>query len=89
LATIEASHRRTVSRAATTLELLRAYHEDGDTAARELLVEQNLPLVRALASRYLKWGEQLDDLVQIGAVGLIKSAASASRPTRRRPSSAS
>jgi RNA polymerase sigma-B factor len=73
VATIDTIHRRTVDRTATTLELLRAYHEDGDTKARELLIEQNLPLVRALASRYLKWGEQLDDLVQIGAVGLIKS----------------
>jgi RNA polymerase sigma-B factor len=41
--------------------------------ARELLIEQNMPLVRALAHRYLKWGEQLDDLVQIGCVGLIKA----------------
>jgi RNA polymerase sigma-B factor len=73
MATIEATHRRTADRSTNTLELLRAYHEHGDTDARQLLIEQNLPLVRALAGRYLKWGEQLDDLVQIGAVGLIKA----------------
>jgi RNA polymerase sigma-B factor len=73
MATVEVIHRGASARAETTLALLRAYHEDGDTHARELLIEQNLPLVRALAGRYLKWGEQLDDLVQIGAVGLIKA----------------
>jgi len=57
----------------STHELLRAYHEDGDIRARELLIERNMPLVRALAHRYVKWGEQVDDLVQIGCVGLIKA----------------
>jgi RNA polymerase sigma-B factor len=32
-----------------------------------------MPLVRSLARRYANRGEQLDDLVQIGAIGLIKA----------------
>ena len=53
--------------------LLRRYHEQGDLAAREQLIEQYLSLVRSLARRYAYRGEQLDDLVQIGCIGLIKA----------------
>ena len=53
--------------------LLRKYHEQGDLAAREQLIEQYMSLVRSLARRYSYRGEQLDDLVQIGAIGLIKA----------------
>jgi len=54
-------------------ELLRRYHEQGDVAAREQLIEQYMTLVRSLARRYSYRGEQLEDLVQIGAIGLIKA----------------
>src|ERR1700682_394034 len=53
--------------------LLRRYHEEGDLAAREKLIEQYMSLVRSLARRYSYRGEQLDDLIQIGAIGLIKA----------------
>ena len=53
--------------------LLRRYHEQGDLAARDQLIEQYMSLVRSLARRYSYRGEQLDDLVQIGAIGLIKA----------------
>jgi len=53
--------------------LLRRYHEQGDLAAREQLIEQYMALVRSLARRYSYRGEQLEDLVQIGAIGLIKA----------------
>jgi RNA polymerase sigma-B factor len=53
--------------------LLRRYHEEGDLAARQQLIEQYMSLVRSLARRYSFRGEQLDDLVQIGAIGLIKA----------------
>jgi RNA polymerase sigma-B factor len=53
--------------------LLRRYHEQGDLAARERLIEQYMSLVRSLARRYAHRGEQLEDLVQIGAIGLIKA----------------
>jgi RNA polymerase sigma-B factor len=54
-------------------ELLRRYHEGGDIEARERLIEQYLPLVRSLARRYSYRGEQLEDLVQVGCIGLIKA----------------
>jgi RNA polymerase sigma-B factor len=53
--------------------LLRRYHQEGDLQAREQLIEQHMSLVRSLARRYASRGEQLDDLVQIGAIGLIKA----------------
>jgi RNA polymerase sigma-B factor len=53
--------------------LLTRYHVDGDLQAREELIERYMSLVRSLARRYSYRGEQLDDLVQIGAIGLIKA----------------
>ena len=53
--------------------LLRRYHEQGDLEARERLIEQYLPLVRSLARRYSYRGELLEDLVQVGCIGLIKA----------------
>src|SRR5204862_7683804 len=53
--------------------LLRRYHEHGDLQAPEQLIEQYMSLVRSLARRYSYRGEQLDDLVQIGCIGLIKA----------------
>jgi RNA polymerase sigma-B factor len=53
--------------------LLRRYHVEGDLSAREELIERYMSLVRSLARRYSYRGEQLDDLVQIGAIGLIKA----------------
>src|ERR687890_1610916 len=54
-------------------ELLRRYHEDGDTRARDLLAEEMVPLARALAGRYSGRGEPLDDLVQVACVGIMKA----------------
>jgi RNA polymerase sigma-B factor len=53
--------------------LLRRYHEGGDTSAREQLIERHLPLVRSLARRYAGRGEALEDIEQVGAIGLIKA----------------
>jgi RNA polymerase sigma-B factor len=53
--------------------LLRRYHESGDTSAREELIERHLPLVRSLARRYAGRGEALEDIEQVGAIGLIKA----------------
>jgi RNA polymerase sigma-B factor len=54
-------------------ELLRRYHQGGDTSAREALIERHLPLVRSLARRYAGRGEALEDIEQVGAIGLIKA----------------
>ena len=54
-------------------ELLVRYHEFGDLAAREELVERFLPLARDLALRYAYTDEPLDDLLQVASLGLIKA----------------
>jgi RNA polymerase sigma-B factor len=46
----------------------------GGQIARERLIESYLPLVRTVARRHTGRGESLDDLVQIGAIGLIKAS---------------
>jgi RNA polymerase sigma-B factor len=53
--------------------LLVAYHAHGDRGARARLVELHLPLVRALARRLATGGASLEDLVQVGCIGLIKA----------------
>jgi RNA polymerase sigma-B factor len=53
--------------------LLIAFHRHGDREARDRALVELMPLVRALASRYAGRGEPLEDLVQVGAVGLIKA----------------
>lgn len=57
----------------TADELLLTYHRTGDPAAREQALVDLMPLVRALAARYAGRGEPLEDLVQVGSVGLIKA----------------
>jgi RNA polymerase sigma-B factor len=58
---------------ASDAELLRRYHESGDVDARQELIERHLEFVQRLARRYARRGEQLDDLTQVGCVGLIKA----------------
>ena len=53
-------------------ELLRAY-KDGDTQARDALISGNLRLVLSVIQRFLNRGEMVDDLFQVGCIGLIKS----------------
>ena len=53
--------------------LLRRYHLHGDLKARDQLITMYMPLVRSLARRYASRGEHFDDLVQVGAIGLIKA----------------
>ncbi len=69
----EASTGATALRERSVDELLLAYHRDGSRDAREQALVQLMPLVRSLAARYAGRGEPLDDLVQVGAIGLIKA----------------
>jgi RNA polymerase sigma-B factor len=55
------------------IDLLEAYRTTGDRGARDRLVEEMMPLVHSLARRYAGRGEPVDDLVQVGAIGLIKA----------------
>ena len=55
-----------------TRELFRRYRE-GDEDARQQLIVNHLNLVRFLASKFKNRGEPLEDLVQVGTIGLIKA----------------
>ena len=54
------------------LELL-AKLRDGDKTAREELVNGNLRLVLSVIQRFLNRGENMDDLFQVGCIGLMKA----------------
>ncbi len=45
----------------------------GDTAARDELISGNLRLVLSIIQRFSGRGENLDDLFQVGCIGLIKA----------------
>ena len=47
--------------------------EQGNTEARDLLVEHNLRLVVFIARRFENTGVNLEDLISIGTIGLIKA----------------
>lgn len=53
-------------------EYYLALKEDGDQFARDKLIEHNLRLVVFLAKRYENTNVDLEDLVSIGTIGLIK-----------------
>ena len=57
------------------LELL----EDGDKKAKDILIEHNLRLVVFLSKKYENTGVDLEDLVSIGTIGLIKGINTFSR----------
>ena len=51
--------------------VLRAKH--GDDHAKNLLVQQNQPLIKSLLKRYLGKGVEYDDLFQLGCLGFVKA----------------
>lgn len=55
-----------------TMALLRRTKE-GDQEARRQLIEGNLRLVLSVIQRFSNRGENVDDLFQVGCVGLIKA----------------
>lgn len=54
-------------------EALFAKIREGDTAARETYIEGNLRLVLSVIKRFSGSAENVDDLFQIGCIGLIKA----------------
>ena len=52
-------------------ELLRRYHDSHDPSVREELVELNADLVHFIARRFANRGEPLEDIEQVGFLGLI------------------
>ena len=47
--------------------------ERGDEAAKQILIEHNLRLVVFIARRFENTGVNLEDLISIGTIGLIKA----------------
>ncbi len=54
------------------MELIKE-SQNGNYEARDLIVEGNLKLVLSVVKRFNNRGENLDDLFQVGAMGLIKA----------------
>ncbi len=55
-----------------TLRLIEAA-QNGDDAAKEMLVVHNTALVKSIVKKFLGRGVDFDDLYQIGCIGLIKA----------------
>lgn len=55
------------------ITVLIAQAQSGDKRAREVLVENNLGLVHHIVKRFFGRGYELEDLFQIGSIGLIKA----------------
>jgi RNA polymerase sigma-B factor len=53
--------------------LLRRFAQTRDPRLKEELVERFLPLARSLALRYRGASEQLEDLIQVASLGLVKA----------------
>ena len=61
-----------VLKEAEKMELLRRIKE-GDKSAREELINGNLRLILSVIQRFTNRGENLDDLFQVGSIGLMKA----------------
>ena len=55
------------------IALLRELRETGSKAARDKLINGNLRLVLSVIQKFASRGEDMDDLFQIGVVGLMKA----------------
>ena len=55
-----------------TLALIEKAHE-GDKAARDTLAEENMGLVWSMVRRFANRGVEMEDLFQIGSIGLLKA----------------
>ena len=55
------------------MDMLLRRAREGDTAAREKLIEGNLRLVLSVIQRFSGRGENADDLFQVGCIGLMKA----------------
>ena len=63
----------TVLKESEKMALLREFKETGSKAARDARIQGNLRLVLSVIQRFTGRGEDVDDLFQIGVVGLIKA----------------
>ncbi len=61
--------------ALTSKEIKELFHrlQDGDESAREELIQGNLRLVLSVLKKFNNRGEYVDDLFQVGCIGLMKA----------------
>jgi RNA polymerase sigma-B factor len=69
----ESQNRSLVWDRGKTYELFRQYRTTDDLAVRDELVRMYINLVEYLARRFKSRGEPLEDLIQVGTIGLIKA----------------
>lgn len=55
------------------IQLLKSGEKPEAAKAKEILIERNMRLVAHIARKYIGCGEDLEDLISIGAIGLIKA----------------
>lgn len=58
--------------AAQEASYLRQY-QNGDMHARDILIERNLRLVAHIVKKYIHSGKEMDELISIGIIGLVKA----------------
>lgn len=56
----------------TTKELI-LQAQSGDAEAKETLLKENVPLIKSIVKRYKGKNIEYDDLMQLGALGLVKA----------------
>jgi len=61
---------------ASYIHVLRQGNEDAVAEAKEILIERNLRLVAHIAKKYCNADEDMEDLISIGTIGLIKAVSS-------------
>ena len=71
--TAKKQEKRTLLSHEETLDLIDKVQHTGDEQAKEILIENNLGLVRSVVSKFLNIGYDRDDLFQLGSIGLIKA----------------
>ena len=54
------------------LEMIKLAHE-GNKEARDLLVEENVGLIWSIVKRFTGRGCEVEDLFQIGCIGILKA----------------
>ena len=47
--------------------------QNGDEAAKEILIKENSPLIKSIIKRYIEKGIEYDDLFQLGSLGFLKA----------------
>ena len=66
----------TAAEEAHYIQVLQRGDSDEAAAAREILIERNLRLVAHIAKKYQNVDEDMEDLISIGTIGLIKAISS-------------